>query len=225
MSVLKRIASNLGRGDEVPNQELARDLAARADRQGIAEIAANLWNPEKRIQSDCLKVLYEIGSIRADLISDYAEDFLKLLESRNNRLVWGSMTALSAIAPLRAELLSRNFAVITDTIENGSVITRDHGISVLATLAASPSAARDQAYVYLLKHLRECRSKDVPQHSERCLPAASGQRAAGFVEVLESRLPELTVSQAKRVRKAISQARSRAPDRRVPKPESSRPSQ
>ena len=47
MSVLNRLASSIGRRDEIPNQELARDLAARKDKAGIREIAENLWNKDK----------------------------------------------------------------------------------------------------------------------------------------------------------------------------------
>ena len=59
MSTLPRIAYYQNRRDEVPNQELAKELAAKKDRQGIQEIAANLWSEYSQIQSDCLKVLYE----------------------------------------------------------------------------------------------------------------------------------------------------------------------
>jgi len=82
MSVVNRLAHPQNRRDEVPNQELARDLAARKDKAGIREIAANLWNKDKDIQSDCIKVLYEVGSIEPKLIADYAEDFVKLLRSK-----------------------------------------------------------------------------------------------------------------------------------------------
>ena len=61
VSVLNRLASSLGRRDEVPNQELARDLAGKKDKAGVREIAENLWNKDKNIQADCIKVLYEIG--------------------------------------------------------------------------------------------------------------------------------------------------------------------
>jgi len=61
MTTLNRIAYFQNRRDEVPNQELARDLAATKDRQGIQEIAENLWNQNQNVQGDCLKVLYEIG--------------------------------------------------------------------------------------------------------------------------------------------------------------------
>ena len=69
MSVIDQLASSLGRRDEVPNQELARRLAETEDRQGIAEIAKNLWSKDKAIQADCLKVLYEIGYLKPELVA------------------------------------------------------------------------------------------------------------------------------------------------------------
>jgi len=81
-------------------QELAKALVSAKDRAGIQEIAENLWNANSRIQSDCIKVLYEIGYLDATLIVDYVEDFIKLLGNRQNRLVWGGMMALSIIAAI-----------------------------------------------------------------------------------------------------------------------------
>ena len=97
MSVLNRIAHFQQRRDEIPNQELARDLAAKKDKAGIREIAEHLWDKNKNVQADCIKVLYEIGYMNPALIAGYAEDFIKLLKSKNNRLVWGGMTALAMI--------------------------------------------------------------------------------------------------------------------------------
>ena len=108
MSALNRLASSLGRRDEVPNQELARDLAARKDKAGIREIAENLWNKDKNIQADCIKVLYEVGYLEPKLIADYAEDFVKLLRSKNNRLVWGGMTALARSCKSQIRMRSSN---------------------------------------------------------------------------------------------------------------------
>lgn len=55
MSILNRLASSQNRRDEVPNQELAYDLAAKKDKAGIREVAENLWNKDKQIQSDGIK--------------------------------------------------------------------------------------------------------------------------------------------------------------------------
>jgi hypothetical protein len=210
MSVLDRLACSQGRRDQIPNQDLARQLAESADTQGIAEIARNLWNPNKSIQSDCLKVLYEIGSIKPELITDYVEDFIKLLGSRNNRLVWGGMTALSTIAPLRAAWLCGHVEAITSAMAGGSVITRDQGVKVLAALATSAAPCGTRAFSHLLSHLETCRPKEVPQHAESTLPAVGGDRTRTFLDVVEKRLPGLSASQARRVRRVIREASGRA---------------
>ena len=80
MPVLQKIAWFQGRRDEVPNQELAKELAESEDRAGIQEIAENLWHSEKNVRSDCLKVLYEVGYLRPELVDSYAKDFLRLLK-------------------------------------------------------------------------------------------------------------------------------------------------
>src|SRR5512144_246793 len=105
MSVLERLAHACHQRDETSNVELARALAAAEDQDGIREIAENLWNKNKGIQADCIKVLYEIGYIDPGLIADYAEDFIKLLNSRNNRLVWGGMIALGTVAQLKPQVV------------------------------------------------------------------------------------------------------------------------
>ena len=96
MNILNRLAHFQNRRDEEPNLILARELAEARDTAGIREIAENLWNENAEVQSDCIKVLYEIGASEPGLIAGYAGEFLKLLGSKNNRLVWGGMTALAA---------------------------------------------------------------------------------------------------------------------------------
>ena len=57
MSALNKIACYKKRRDEVPNKELAHELAAVKDERGIQEISDNLWHQIKSVRSDCLKVL------------------------------------------------------------------------------------------------------------------------------------------------------------------------
>lgn len=208
MSALNRIAHLQNRRNEVPNQELARDLAVQKDRAGIREIAENLWNKDKNIQADCVKVLYEIGYIDPSLIADYAEDFLKLLKSRNNRLVWGGMIALSTVAELRADLLYAHLNEILKVMNAGSVITVDNAVKALA-LAASKDDYRSSIFPHLLEHLRTCRPKDVPQHAEKSLPGVDASNKADFITVLKKRMEDLSGPQITRVRKVITEAEKR----------------
>lgn len=205
MSVLNRLAHSLNRRDEVPNQELARDLAAKKDKTGIREIAENLWNKDKNIQADCIKVLYEVGAIEPSLIADYTEDFVKCLRSKNNRLAWGGMTALAEIAKADPDLVFQHLEAIKKAKETGSVITVDNAISTLAYTAAANKRYNETIFPYLLKHLSGCRPKEVPQHSEKTLPAVNAANKAEFIKVLEKRMEDLSGSGLSRVKKVIKQ--------------------
>ncbi len=74
--MLSKIAFYMNRRDEVPNQQLARELAETENTVGIKEIAESLNHKNRSVQSDCLKVLYEIGYLKPALIADYAAAFL-----------------------------------------------------------------------------------------------------------------------------------------------------
>jgi hypothetical protein len=205
MTVLNRLASALGRRDEIPNQELARELAARKDIDGIREISETLWNKDKNIQADCIKVLYEIGSIEPGLIAQYTQDFVHLLRSRNNRLVWGGMTALGEVAKTNPEAVFKYVDEIKRAKETGSVITVDNAISTLAYTAAASDKYNKSIFPYLLKHLSGCRPKEVPQHAEKTLPAVNSSNKADFIKVLETRIEDLSGSGLARVKKVIRQ--------------------
>ncbi|HEX9388182.1 MAG TPA: hypothetical protein VF918_17785 [Anaerolineales bacterium] len=205
MSVLNQLASSLGRRDETPNEELARDLAAKKDRKGIHELAENLWNKDKNIRADCIKVLYEIGSIEPKLITDYTQEFVKLLRSKNNRLVWGGMTALAEVAKANSDAVFKYLDEIKKAKETGSVITVDNAISTLAYTAATDKYNK-AIFPYLLKHLSSCRPKEVPQHAEKTLPAVNSSNKADFIKVLEKRMEDLSGLGLARVKKVIKQA-------------------
>jgi len=201
MSVLNKIAYLQNRRDEILNQELARELAESKDIAGIKEIAENLFNKDKNISSDCLKVLYEIGYINSELIADFAPDFIKLLRSKNNRLVWGAMIALANIAQIMADELYKDLDSIYAAISEGSVITIDNGIKVLAGIASKKEEYSNAIFPFLLNHLKTCRSKEVGQHSESIFIAVNSQNKEAFLEVLKGRELSLTNSQLARVKK------------------------
>lgn len=202
-SALDRIASRQGRRDEVPNQELARDLAETEDVEAIREIAAHLWDRDLHVRSDCIKVLYELGERKPELIAPYAEEFLRLLTDRQNRMVWGAMTALGTIATVAADALYPRVEEIRTAMGRGSVIAVDNGVRALARLAASAPERNAALFPVLVEHLGRCRAKEVPQHAEQIAVAVTPENRAAFVAVLERRLPELTPPQATRVRRVI----------------------
>ena len=188
------------------NQALARELAARKDKKAIREVAQNLQNKDRRIQSDCIKVLYEIGYLEPGLIAAYAGDFLKLLGSPNNRLVWGGLIALSTIASLKPDELYPHWRDIRAVMDTGTVIAVDAGIKTLAQVAAHSDAYRQVILPALLEHLRTCRPQSVAQHAEAIAVAEDANARAEFVKVLTRRLDDLTMAAANRVRRTMARA-------------------
>lgn len=205
MSKLQKLSSSLGRRDQVPNQELAKELAENVDRVGIQEIAENLWHAEKNIRADCLKVLYEIGYQRADLIVGYTKDFLRLLNEKNNRLVWGGMIALATVAHLRPGEIGEEIENVITTVEKGSVITHVWGMRVLAQVAASAPQHNALIFPFLLDQLKICKPRDVPTHSESILPAISAENKDEVLAIIEMRRPEFTAAHEKRMKKVLKQ--------------------
>lgn len=173
--------------------------------EGAQEIVENLSNPNKKIKSDCIKAAYEIGRVKPELISDYAEIFLDLLKSPNNRLVWGAMQVLSTIAEISAIALMNRLHDIKLAIKIGSVITADKGILTLATLATVNEQNHERIFPFLIEHLKTCRTKEVPQHAESILMAITYETKDEFLKVMAEREPYMTKPQGRRIQKIYRQ--------------------
>ena len=87
MTILNRLATALKRRNETPNQLLAEEIVRTNDEYAVEELVENLRNKNRNIQSDCIKVFYEIGERKPALIAGFHKQFGKLLDSPNNRLV------------------------------------------------------------------------------------------------------------------------------------------
>jgi hypothetical protein len=201
LSALSKIAFFQNKRDEVPNQQLAKELAQTEDQAGIAEIARNLHNKNPNVQSDCLKVLYEIGYLKPELIATYVQDFLGLLKSRNNRLVWGAMIALATIADKTPAEIYQQLSTVTDAVDKGSLITVVWGVKALAKVAAADKTYKQKIFPLLTAQLRKCIPRDVPMHAESILPAVDADNKAEFLRIIEARKPEMSTSQLARIRK------------------------
>ena len=107
MSVINLLSSSLGIRDEIPNQKLAWEIAETENKEAIEELVDNLQNnKDKKIRNDCIKVLYETGYKKPELISKYLKVFVELLGNKNNRLIWGAMIAIDAIVDVEPVNLS-----------------------------------------------------------------------------------------------------------------------
>lgn len=156
MSVILKLASSLGRRDEIPNQQLAQRIAKANDKKSVQELVENLSSMDRNIQSDCIKVLYEIAELKPSLIAGYVMEFVTLLGNKNNRLVWGAMTALNAMTLENPKAMYAALPKIIAVANSGSVITRDHAVGILIKLASIRQYA-DKAFALLIEQLKKAR--------------------------------------------------------------------
>ncbi len=190
----------------MPNQELAKQIVQEKDKNAIKEIISNLNNPNKNIQSDCIKVLYEIGERNPSLIAEYAEEFIALLNKNNNRLIWGAMTTLDALTIENPSTLYLGLAKIIEAANKGSVITKDHAINILIKLC-SVKQYSDETFALLIEQLKNCPTNQLPMYSENAMKIINNKsRADAFINVLSSRLDQVEKeSKKKRIEKVIKQ--------------------
>jgi hypothetical protein len=202
-SIISMLASSLGRRDEGPNVTLAQRLVKTEDKSAIKELAENLSNKNGDIQSDCIKVLYEIGDKKPKMISGFVSQFLALLGSKNNRIVWGAMTALDSITLEEPAVIGDNLAKIIEIANRGSVITRDHAVSILTKLA-SIRKYEAKAVPLLIEQLQNCPSNQLPMYAECLPPIVNDGNRSVFMKTLGSRLGGLEKeSKRKRVEKVM----------------------
>jgi hypothetical protein len=197
--MLNLLACRLKCNDETPNVELAQKLCDSEDRKGIREIVGGLKSEEEAVVNDCIKVLYEIGQRKPELIADFAGDFITVLSDKNNRLVWGSMKALAYITPIKPEIVFEHLSRIVVAYKKGSVITVDNSISVFAYLCRANSNYQSQVFPILLNHLANCRAKEIPQHAERMAVCISSDNKEAFIKAIDARINELSESQNSRI--------------------------
>jgi hypothetical protein len=205
VSAIERIAYHVGRRDEVPNQELARELAEAGDAEGVAEIVAHLDDKNKSVASDCIKVLYEVGYIDPALIEQYVDTFIDLLGSAQNRMVWGGMIALWTVADARHAAMWERIDEVLEAFDRGSVITVVSGVKALAIVASKDPVYGERLGPVLFGTLRDCKPKLVATHAEDMLVMVNDGNRREFLSILKGRDAELSRSQRTRVERVLKQ--------------------
>ena len=199
MSVRGKLASALGRNDERPNVELAEALAAKPNAAAVAELVELLSTGAVAEQNDAIKVLYELGERKPEAIAGHVAAFLALLKSKNNRNVWGAMSAIDTVASARPKEVAAALKDILAAADKGSVIAKDKAMSTLSKLALAGEA---KAMPALLERLDTAAVNQLPMYAELALPAV-GSHKAKFQAILERRLRDLPPAKQARVAKVL----------------------
>src|SRR5436190_2995579 len=201
--IISKLATSLGRRDEVPNQVLAAEIVKDNDTYAIDELVENLENKNKGIRYDCIKVLYEAGYAKPKLIAAHTGAFLNLLDSKDNRMQWGAMIALGCTANEKSAEIFAALPKIIDAANKGSVITRDHCINILISLSAKTSYAHE-TFPLLLEQMLRCPTNQLPMYAEKAIRVVNDANRDHFVKVIASRLDEVEKeSLRKRIEKVI----------------------
>jgi len=209
MSILPLLASSMGRRDEVPNQELAVSIVKQTNAKAVTELVALLKNGTKDQQSDAIKVLYEIGEAKPDMLAPHIQPLIDLLTHKNNRLVWGAMTALHSLADTCAGALHKSLPAIVAVGNSGSVITRDHAVGILIALCGHANYAPD-AFPLLNEQLLRAPVNQLPMYAEQALEKVPAVYAPNLLSTLQGRLGDIDKeSKRKRVEKVIRKLEKR----------------
>lgn len=202
-SVAQRLASALGHRDEEPNIALAAALVDAGDKRSIADLVDLTQTGGKAVQNDAVKVLYEIGACDPSLIAAHGEAFVALLSGRNNRLIWGAMTALREISRIDPDFVFRHIDAIGDAADRGSVIAKDQWVNILITLAGHEQWV-ERALAELLDQLKTCALNQLPMYAERSVLVVPAYLREQFGACLRGRLDEdMKPGKRKRLEKVL----------------------
>lgn len=197
MSVLPRLANALGRNDEAPNVALAESLAASGDEAGIAELVGAIGSGPQAVRNDAIKALYELGERRPELLAPHWQPLFTALKSRNNRMVWGALTAIDTITAERSADIAARLPEVLEAAAGSSVIARDRTVSILVKLAEAGHQAR--TLPILLDTLRTAPDNQLPSYAEAVGPLIGRDNIEEFRAILETRLRGME-QKSKRVR-------------------------
>ncbi|MDP4198042.1 MAG: hypothetical protein Q8922_01275 [Bacteroidota bacterium] len=198
MNVIERLSSSRGERDNAADIALAEDITLTRDVKAVRELVEHLADKNKRLASDCIKTLYEIGEREPKLIAEYTDEFATLLTSKHQRLVWGGMCALDCCASVKPEEVHAHLAAILKAADGESVIARDHAITILATLSAGKHAR--ECVPLMLDIIRTAPINQWPTYVEKAEPVAKGEDRDTLKKIVAHRLPEIREHKSKTIR-------------------------
>lgn len=186
MSIAPRLASNLGRRDEHPNIALAEEAVVSENSTDIAELVDLLASGTKPIRHDAIKVLYEIGTRRPQLIAQHLDGFVALLESKDNRTLWGALSAIDTLGEICAKEIMPHLNLILEAADRSSVIAKDKTMHLLATLNGHADLSPVVEPV-LLERLTHAAVNQFPMYAEFAATTVSDAGRAVLINIITKR--------------------------------------
>lgn len=189
-NVIDHFSSSLDRRDQGPNEEIAQQIVDGEGGKLLEEVVQVIQSKAvTRTKNDAVMVLMAISRINPKMLVNQADLFIHLLESKSNRQVWGSMIALANMASLVKEKIKPHLAKILQAMDEGTVVTRDHGFSILTELYKEDRTGDLLALIH--EQLLNAPPNQVGQYTEKFMEVVRREDIPAFVEALEVRGREL----------------------------------
>ena len=191
MPIQDQLAYSLGRKDQAPNKSLAKKIADSEDELRLSELIQFFDSkPHKELQKDCSLTLAWIAERNPKMIAPYVDYLMDKLNDPINRVIWGSMIALSSIAHLTQDQLYQALPAILDAMDKGTVVTRDHGYRILIVLYQNNKYQED-VFLLVLEQIAKAPSNQLGQYTENLIAVLDRSHKEQLLTVLEDRKLEL----------------------------------
>lgn len=202
-----KFSSSQARKDQGPNQRLADEVVKHRDVSLLQEIFNFLKEaPSISLGNDAVLTLTAISRLAPEMLEPYSKDLLELLKSKSNRQVFGSMIALANIATLIPERLMASLTLILDSMDEGTVVTRDHGFSIL--LALYEKDASGDLKDLIAEQVLKSPPNQLGQYTEKWIEVIRKEDKDQLIKILEVRMSELESDRhIKRLKKNLMKLR------------------
>lgn len=152
VAILDRLSSQTGDRTEASNREVA--ILCLGKPEQLAEIARGLEGQDAALAGDCAEVMTLVAEARPDIVAPYAQALAALIASKNTRVRWEAMHALSLLADLQPRVIGRLLPKLLDIVKNDkSVIVRDHAVDAVGKYAKTGRKAAQAARPILIEAL------------------------------------------------------------------------
>jgi hypothetical protein len=201
MSIAEKLASANERNDEALNIALAQELAEMQDNsQEVLELFGIANHGSKTQRHDAIKVLYELAALKPFAFLDKVEFAIDLINSKDNRMVWGAATLIAALAPRFQHEVIENLDLISEKCMNASIIAKDRLLDILLAVVAK----HPDAWATIFSLLDQTAPNQLPAYAEKIAPHMIDEHKSTFIDRLEKDLSDNTTeAKRKRIEKVL----------------------
>ncbi|MEQ8906629.1 hypothetical protein [Ekhidna sp.] len=192
MPIQEQLAFALDRNDQEPNKRVAKQIVDAGGEKEVEELVSFIeTRPKQRAQSDAILALAYVGELSPKLLAGHVDFLIRQLTRPINRVVFGSMIALAHIAHLQRKKIFDALPKIIDTMDGGTVVTRDHGFRIMISLYRDDQFQEDM-FLLIQEQLIKAPSNQLGQYAERIIEVLNKKHLNSLIETLEERRNDIT---------------------------------